>query len=155
MRRRGPGGKALVACLLSMPAVFLFLFSVEADECSLGVTGLGYPPIKAENAAQARLMARRAAIVDAYRNALAGAGNVDADEKTFYAGLSGFVKGLVIENEEYLEDGGVRIHAKVPTGSVSVSSKRIYRDPRRQGPVPSPVPFNDWYKIIERSVRFQ
>ncbi len=86
----------------------------RADHGTFVVSGIGYPPIKAENAAQARLLARRAAVVDAYRNALAGAGASNNDEQAFYAGLSGFVRGLTIEREEYMEDGSVRILARVP-----------------------------------------
>jgi hypothetical protein len=120
------------------------------------VSGIGYPPIKAENAAQARLMARRAAIVDAYRNALAGTGPSNNDEQAFYTGLSGFVRGLTIEREEYLEDGGVRILAKVPGRSAAATSRtpnEVVTEKGRGGP--APVPLNEWYRIIERSVRFE
>lgn len=127
----------------------------RADNDAFVVSGIGYPPIKAENAAQARLMARRAAILDAYRNALAGAGTANNDEPTFYTGLSGFVKGLTIEREEYLEDGGVRILAKVPSRSVAVTSRIARKGVTERGHGPSPVPLNEWYKIIERSVRFE
>lgn len=128
----------------------------RADSDTLVVSGIGYPPIKAENAAQARLMARRAAIVDAYRNALTGAGSSNNDEQTFYTGLSGFVRGLTIEREEYLEDGGVRILAKVPGRSVAVTSRTTREGVSERGRGgPSPVPLNEWYRIIERSVRFE
>lgn len=127
-----------------------------SDNDTLTVSGLGYPPIRAENAAQARLMARRAAVLDAYRNAMAGAGGPNADENTFYTGLSGFVKGMIVEREEYLEDGGVRLFAKVPRKNIAVSQKAT----RRGGAEtlkgePSPVPLEQWYRIIERSVRFE
>ena len=117
------------------------------------VSGVGYPPIKAENPAQARLMARRAAILDAYRNVLSARGTAQADEQTFYTGLSGFVTGLAIEREEYLEDGGIRIIARVPSSAVTPRESRRGNAGTGQGP--SPVPLNEWYRIIERSVRFQ
>lgn len=126
-----------------------------SDERTLEVSGIGYPPIKAESAAQARLMARRAAILDAYRNALSAAGAAGNDEKAFYSGLSGFVKGLTIEKEEYLGDGGLRIIAKVRTGNVTPSTTAPHdRRPERRGG-PSAVTLNEWYRIIEGSVRFE
>lgn len=128
----------------------------RADNDTFVVSGIGYPPIKADNAAQARLMARRAAIVDAYRNALAGAGSSNNDEQTFYTGLSGFVRGLTIVREEYLEDGGVRILAKVSGRNAAVTSRAPREGVAEKGRGgPSAVPLNEWYRIIERSVRFE
>ncbi len=135
-------------------------FSVESGEGlhaegdSIMVSGVGYPPIKAENAAQARLMARRAAVLDAYRNALGRPGTAGGDEKIFYSGLSGFVKGLVIDREEYLEDGGIRIFGRIPRRNIApVPAARS--GPGPDGGKPSAVPLNEWYKIIERSVKFR
>ena len=128
----------------------------RADHGTFVVSGIGYPPIKAENAAQARLLARRAAVIEAYRNALAGAGSSNNDDQAFYAGLSGFVRGLTIEREEYMEDGGVRILARVPGRTAAVTSRtprEAVTEKGRGGP--SPVPLNEWYRIIERSVRFE
>ncbi len=126
----------------------------RADEDSIVVSGVGYPPIKAENPAQARLMARRAAVLDAYRNALASPEASGGDEKIFYSGLSGFVKGLVIEREEYLEDGGIRIFGSVPRRNV-VLPPAARSGPGPDGGKPSAVPLNEWYRIIERSVKFR
>ncbi len=124
----------------------------RADNDAFVVSGLGYPPIKAENAAQARLMARRAAILDAYRNALAGAGSTNNDEPTFYIGLSGFVKGLTIEREEYLKDGGIRILARVSAGNIAASSRTSAGNRKERGG-PSKVTLDEWYKIIESLVK--
>jgi hypothetical protein len=149
----------LLIVFLVAPSLFFGAWGGDnpngSDNGHLVVTGIGYPPIKAQNAAQARLMARRAAVLDAYRNALAGSGTANGDEKAFYSGLSGFVKGLVIENEEYLEDGGIRILARVPLRDVTVSAKASRSDTDRQGRKPSPVPLKEWYKIIENSVKFE
>lgn len=128
------------------------------DSDTIVISGIGYPPIRAQSAAQARLMARRAAVLDAYRNALASAGSSGGDEPVFYEGLSGFLKGLTIEieKEEYLEDGGVRIRAKISGKGLAVAAR-----PTREGLPetgrggPSPVPLNEWYRIIEGSVRFE
>jgi len=164
LKMSGSGMKITVSVFLLAVLVFpALLLSVEfgggqdrADNDTLVVSGIGYPPIKAENAAQARLMARRAAILDAYRNALAGTGSSNNDEQAFYAGLSGFVRGLTIEREEYLEDGGVRIFAKVPGRSVAVTPRATREGVTEKGLAgPSAVPLNEWYRIIERAVRFQ
>ncbi len=159
----GCGMKITISVLLVAALVFPVLLLPEfaggqdrTDNDTFVVSGIGYPPIKAENAAQARLMARRAAILDAYRNALAGGGSPNGDEPTFYTGLSGFVKGLTIEHEEYLADGGVRILARVPRGSVAARSRSTREGVTERGRGgPSPVPLNEWYRIIERSVRFE
>ena len=155
--------KAGLFSLIAVLVLSSLLLSAEfgsgqdrADNDTFVVSGIGYPPIKADNAAQARLMARRAAIVDAYRNALAGAGSSNNDEQTFYTGLSGFVKGLTIVREEYLEDGGVRILAKVSGRNSAVTSRAPREGASEKGRGgPSAVPLNEWYRIIERSVRFE
>ena len=164
LKMSGPVMKITVPVFLLAVLVFpALLLSAEsgsgqsgADNGSPVVSGIGYPPIKAENAVQARLMARRAAVIDAYRNALAGAGSSNNDEQTFYTGLSGFVRGLTIEREEYLEDGGVRILARVPGRNAAVTSRTPREVVTEKGlGGPSSVPLNEWYRIIERSVRFE
>ncbi len=129
----------------------------QEDE-SLIVHGLGYPPIRAQSLAQARLMAKRAAIVDAYRNALVEARVENYSEDALYTGLSGFVKEITVLNEEYLEDGGIRITARVPLQNVKVSSAGIGKTskwPRGTGQEPVRVTLETWYKIIKQSVRIE
>jgi len=148
----------LLVFLVAPPTVF----SAEgrdghssSGDGTLVVSGIGYPPIKAQSAAQARLMARRAAVLDAYRNALSSSGSGNSDEQAFYTGLSGFVKGMIIEKEEYLEDGGVRILAIVPGRSITVSPGTTGNGVAEKSRAPSQVPLDEWYKIIGRSVRFE
>lgn len=153
--------RAVTVCIVAFAVAFYPVLSPEAgtgrddNGDTMMVSGLGYPPIKAENPAQARLMARRAAILDAYRNALSRAGGPGADENSFYTGLSGFVKGMTIEREEYLEDGGVRIIARVPKGNAALfQGAKDKLGPARPAAGPSSVSLEQWYKIIERSVKF-
>lgn len=125
-------------------------------DVTLLIHGLGYPPIKAQSTAQARLMAKRAATIDAYRNALIKAGITEYNEEGFYSGISGFVSGMTVVNEEYLKDGGVRLTALVQLKDVIVTSttasafKKPIEIEKNTGP--SAVELNEWYKLIEKIV---
>jgi len=128
------------------------------DNDTLIVQGIGYPPIKAKSMAQAHLMAKRAAIIDAYRNALAETGIQNYSENTLYAGLSGFVSGLTVLETEYLEDGGIRILARVPVKNITVSSntvKSIPKNPRETLLGPLRVTLNEWYRIIKKLITIE
>lgn len=118
------------------------------------VQGLGYPPIRAESAAQAHLMAKRAAIVDAYRNSLASKTAQGQASDIQYQELSGFVSGMTIVKEEYLKDGGIRITAKVPINNIlpSAGSEMRRSDPRRGT---QSVTLDEWYSIIKNLVRYE
>ena len=67
-------------------------------------------------------MARRAAIVDAYRNALLSAGHKNHDEDNLYTGISGFVRDMTIMEENTLKTG-IRILAR-SLQSVHINIKR-------------------------------
>lgn len=150
---------AVIIFFLFAPA-FVFLAESgnsrnETDNDTLVVQGTGYPPIKAQSAAQARLMARRAAIIDAYRNALASKGIKDYGENEFYSELQGFVKGMNVIEEEYLEDGGIRILAHVSAKDVRVSSGITAKKPKETGRGPLRITLDEWYKIIKKLVRIE
>jgi hypothetical protein len=124
----------------------------------VSVQGIGYPPIRAESTAQAHLMAKRAAVVNAYRNAVAAGTSSGNGSDVTYQELSGFVGGLTIVKEEYLKDGGIRITAKVPKKNVVVSSVsgtevRRSEGPREEFRGPERVSLDEWYKIINNLVR--
>lgn len=150
-----------VALVVTFASAFLLSAEAGSDEKSspvLVVHGVGYPPIKAQSLAHAHLMAKRAAIIDAYRNALAETGAVKVDDDTLYTGISGFVKDITILDEEYLGDGGIRITAKVPLKSINVSSAGIGKTSKEQmwtGKEPVKITLEIWYKIIEESVRIE
>lgn len=118
---------------------------------------MGYPPIKASSMAQAHLMAKRAAIIDAYRNALASAGIENYSENTLYTGLSGFVKGLTILEEEYLEDGGIRILARVPAENIDLSYNTVTKSkkPEETWFGPLRVTLKEWFNIIKKLVKIE
>ncbi len=141
----------LVLLFLIAPAVLL---SGQRGGDAFVVSGIGYPPIKAHSPAQARLMARRAAIIDAYRNALALAGSAELDERNLYTGLSGFVKGMTIIEEEYLKDGGIRIVARVSSGDINIKSKGMMGQTEGETG-PSRVTLTEWYRIIGQIVKIE
>lgn len=135
-----------------------------ASDARITVYGIGYPPVKAENKAQALLMAKRAAVLDAYRRALTrqeDQAGPHEEREGFYRGLSGFVKGLTITTEEYLQDGGVKIEATVPQKAISLfkKEKQAYADIPKAGPGrvggPSRVSIEEWYSIIAKMVKFE
>jgi len=128
------------------------------------ISGIGYPPVKADNKAQALLMARRAAVLDAYRNALRSHSNSTESnrEGSYYEGLVGFVKGMTIIGEEYLKDGGIKITASVSASDILVPPKsedplhkRIGKNVPTQYPGPVIVTIEEWFKIIEKIVTFE
>ncbi|MHB8881791.1 MAG: hypothetical protein ACYC69_09845 [Thermodesulfovibrionales bacterium] len=125
---------------------------------TISVRGIGYPPIRAESPAQARLMARRAAVLDVYRNALAGSASAEKNEDVTYEELSGFVSGITVLDEEYLVDGGVRITARVPKRNIALSAARgpaARTEPRKSESSGGPlrVTLEEWYAIIRKLVR--
>lgn len=141
-------------------AAFIFLAQGWADQNngnndSVIVSGTGYPPIMAQSAAQAHLMAKRAAIIDAYRNALTAKGIKDYDENIMYEHLQGFVKGMTVISEDYLEDGGIRILARVSSKDINVSSGVMSVKPREKGNGPVSVSLDEWYKIIKKLVKIE
>ncbi len=143
---------------------FTAVWAGWASDARIQVYGIGYPPVKAQNKAQALLMAKRAAVLDAYRRALAGQEDQTGpheEGKGFYRGLSGFVKGLTIITEEYLQDGGVKIEATVPKRAISLFKREKYPYPEISGTGPnrvggpSKVSIEEWYTIIEKMVQFE
>jgi len=148
--------KRSVRVLVCVISVFLFAARCTAQDTRemTTVQGLGYPPIRAENAAQARLMAKRAAVVDAYRNSLAGKTAQGQGSDLRYEELSGIVSGMTIIKEEYLKDGGIRITAKVQNNTIQPSAdSEIRRSDSRRGP--QAVTLDEWYSIINNLVRFE
>ena len=91
---------------------FSFYYPAQAGE--IVVKGVGYPPVRAINETQALLMAKRAAVLDAYANAIQRSAsytqeNPDTEDIEFYQQISGFVKGMTITSQEYLSDGSVLV----------------------------------------------
>jgi hypothetical protein len=137
--------------------------SVSAETERLVVEGLGYPPVKVQNKAQALAMARRAAVLDACRRALTVLSRQhDAgSEKDFYQNVAGFVRGMELIEETYLSDGGLRITASFDRREVrpDSGSAKVEMAPLviKRG-VPAElrhVTREQWYDVIKPMVRIE
>jgi hypothetical protein len=95
-------------------------------------TGTGDRPQHAENAAQARAMAQRAAIADGQRNLLRMVEQIKIDGQRSVRTLmntrsgaeriQGFIKGSAVVSERQLEDGSVEVIMELPlTGAGGLS----------------------------------
>lgn len=89
------------------------------------VTGEGAPPMKTINIAQARAMAKRAAIADAYRKLAEVVNGVRVDAQTVVENytsnndevrikVQALIKGVAIGDLKYLKDGSVKIQVSLP-----------------------------------------
>ncbi len=103
--------------------------SPEGEWVPIKVTakGGGAPPASAVNQAQARLMAERAAKVDAMRNLLEQAYGVTIKSRTtvkdfitqndtIKAKVNAFIKGAKVIDTKYLSDGGVEVEMEITLG---------------------------------------
>lgn len=92
-------------------------------------TGAGAPDLKAQNPAQARLGAERAALADAFRNLLAQVKGVSVDgarkvgdlmeKDDIRTRVEGLVRGYTIVNKRYFSDSGVEVEIEVPLALLS------------------------------------
>jgi hypothetical protein len=149
-------------------SIIIFLSAMpvygSADLDNIIVYGIGYPPIKAQSKAQALLMARRAALLDAYRNALkasSGENSEPNEDKTFYEKFSGFIRDMKIISEEYLGDGGLKVKTSISLRDVSIFQKGHNKKEGSMGYLPERlngperVTVEEWYRIISGVVRFE
>ena len=94
------------------------------------VTGFGTAPAVSANASQARMMARRAAVVDAYRNAAEEIQGVQVDAETtvemmattndtIKTKVSGLVRNATIVSEKVVEGNGYEVTMRIPMFGVS------------------------------------
>lgn len=92
-------------------------------------TGQGAPDLKAQNPAQARLGAERAALADALRNLLAQVKGVSVDgtkkmgdlmeKDEIRTRVEGLVRGYKVVNKRYFSDSGVEVEIEVPLALLS------------------------------------
>ena len=100
---------------------------IVRQEVTLRARGAGAPPARAANAAQARLMAERAAKVDGYRNLLEQAYGLQVtgsttvrdfvtQSDTVRTQLDAFIRGAKVSDTRVLDDGSVETEMEITVG---------------------------------------
>lgn len=148
------GTLAAAMCLVILSAASVLAASaggVDWDQAVIRAEGAGVAPATAYNSVQARLMARRAAIVDAYRQLAEQIKGVNVDATTTVQNMmmtndtvttkvSALVQGARIVDEKVLPEGGYSVTLQVPVFGVSNSIASAVLDrPAAYEPFPQPV----------------
>ncbi len=89
----------------------------------LHTTGVGQEPKRSLSSVQKRLLAKRAATVNGYRNLLRANTHFPEESPQFpfvVEEVSGFLKGVEVEQTRFFSDGRVEVDMRVPlTGTVT------------------------------------
>ena len=122
------------------------------EESTLTAEGMGVAPATAYNPTQAKMLARRAALVDAYRQLLEMAKGVDVDASTTVENMmvtsdiitthvSGVVNGARIVDEKSLGDGAYSVTVSMPLfGSGNSLASAVFQKRATIEPYPDIVP---------------
>ena len=100
---------------------------IVRQEVTLRARGAGAPPVRAANAAQAKLMTERAAKVDGYRNLLEQAYGLQVTGSTtvrdfvtqtdvIRTQLDAFIRGAKVVDTRLLDDGSAEVEMEVTLG---------------------------------------
>ena len=126
---RGIGTTIACAALLTA-SVFAGPLNTNWETSTIEVMGEGVPPLNATSAAQARILARRAAVVDGYRQLAEGIKGVNVDSATT-AGMAmiaddttntrvqAVIQGARVTSEGISPDGGYYVIMNVPMYGVN------------------------------------
>lgn len=106
----------LVFCATFAPASTGAPYQLDEVAGSLTVTGEGHPPVGMQSPAQARLMAERAAIVDAYGTAAHLLSEALPKAPSGRAEYSVFLRGGRISRSDVAPDGSVKVELEIPLG---------------------------------------
>ena len=124
---------------------------VDWGNGNITVTGEGVAPVNARSAAQARMMARRAAVVDAYRQLAETVKGVNVDSETTIQNMmvvdditktkvSAFIQGARILSEQVIPGGGYEVTMTVSMFGVSNSlASAVMPRPAAVESFPQPV----------------
>ncbi|MBP2634884.1 MAG: hypothetical protein H6Q72_791 [Firmicutes bacterium] len=125
--------------------------SIDWDKRTIEAVGYGLPSSLSKSPAHAQLMARRAAIADAYRNLLEAIQGVKVDSETTVQNfetvndtvkvkISGLVSGARIVTEQPLADGSYQVTMSVNLYGRSSLSEIIADTTKSAGQQPLPDP---------------
>jgi hypothetical protein len=139
-------------CLALAPGGALAANETDWGTNSITADGIGVPPAAVATPAQAKALARRAAIMDAYRNLADYVQGVQIDAETTMrdaiiesdvvkSKVSGVVKGAVVVEEHANNDGSYSVTVKMPIfGSGNSLASAVFQEDKKQPPVPFPQP---------------
>lgn len=154
MRKNGRVLMILATMVAVLMLSSLSAFAAEGVDWTNGsitVTGSGVAPANARSATQARLMARRAAVVDAYRQLAETVKGVNVDSETTIQNMmvvdditktkvSAFIQGARIVSEQVIPDGGYEVTMTVSMFGVSNSlASAVMPRPAAVESFPQPV----------------
>ncbi len=151
--------KSIRRCLMLLLGLMLLLpvASIEAaagvdwSEAKVTVQGMGVAPPNARNPAQARMMARRAAVVDGYRQLAEAVQGVNVDAETTVENMmvtsdviktrvNAMIKGARVVAESVTPDGGYQVTMEVGMFGVSNSiAQAVMPKPEKKAAFPEPV----------------
>ena len=141
----------LVILVFSMSSVFA-ADNVDWNNSTITVIGTGVQPNNAVNPAQARMLARRAAVADAYRQLAESIKGVNVDAETTVENMmvtsdiirtkvSACIQGAQVVSEKEIPGGGYEVTMTVPLFGVSNSiAQAVMPKPTVVEPMPTPVP---------------
>ena len=145
------GIMALTVALFSVKPAFA-ADAVNWESATITVTGMGIAPPRAVNQAQVRYLARRAAVVDGYRQLAESISGVNVDSETTVENMmilsdvtktkvSAVIKGARVIDERITSDGGYEVVMQVPMYGVSDSlASAVWQRPEAIQPFPDLVP---------------
>lgn len=128
--------------------------------------GIGLPPQNAVGA-QGKVLARRAAVVDAQRNLVETINGVQVDAETTVENLmvtsdvvktrvAGLIKGATIVSEQHNPDGSYSVIMRVPIYGVSGSlGAAIVDEALKNAPEPAPAPLLPNVKGVAEDARLE
>lgn len=143
-----------VLLAIAMTSVFAS-DAVDWENQKVVVTGMGIAPPTAVNAAQARMLARRAAVVEGYRQLAEQINGVQVDAESTVENMmilsdivrtkvSACIKGARVLDEKILPDGSYAVRMEVPMfGNSNSLAAAVLQRPAMRQPFPAPSPEED------------
>ncbi len=141
----------LMTMLLALPAGVAGAANVDWGEGRITVQGMGVAPPHAVNYVQARLLARRAAVLDGYRQLAEAVRGVNVDAETTVENMmvtsdvvrthvEAVIKGARVVAEAEISGGGYQVTLEMPMFGVSNSvAQAVLERPAVKEPFPQPV----------------